>query len=154
MGNVFTILCLGDHYSLFLYVIVPAIVKSRQSKWTQLRQSYPYSIWLLCTCSSIKLKFNIILSICKHFANNLGLHILNCRLSEGPVQGSPFITHLGDGDPNLQPNPQYLYRSSTPEEEQTLQLVIPGLDQSGSGENLLNNSGGNKEENTSGTVHA
>uniref|UniRef100_A0A8W8N6E0 LTD domain-containing protein n=1 Tax=Magallana gigas TaxID=29159 RepID=A0A8W8N6E0_MAGGI len=73
------------------------------------------------------------------------------RLSEGPVQGSPFITHLGDGDPNLQPNPQYLYRSSTPEEEQTLQLVIPGLDQSGSGENLLNNSGGNKEENTSET---
>lgn len=104
--------------------------------------------------SSIKLKFNIILSICKHFANNLGLHILNCRLSEGPVQGSPFITHLGDGDPNLQPHPQYLYRSSTPEEEQTLQLVIPGLDQSGSGENLLNNSGDNKEENTSGTVHA
>nr|XP_034325473.1 uncharacterized protein LOC105338349 isoform X10 [Crassostrea gigas] len=76
---------------------------------------------------------------------------IHSKLSEGPVQGSPFITHLGDGDPNLQPNPQYLYRSSTPEEEQTLQLVIPGLDQSGSGENLLNNSGGNKEENTSET---
>lgn len=29
--------------------------------------------------------------------------------------------------------------------------MIPGLDQSGSGENLLNNSGGNKEENTSET---
>lgn len=28
----FTILCIGDDYSLFLYVIVPAIVKSRQSK--------------------------------------------------------------------------------------------------------------------------
>eukprot|EP00105_Crassostrea_gigas_P042874 XP_019927022.1 PREDICTED: uncharacterized protein LOC105338349 isoform X10 [Crassostrea gigas] len=76
---------------------------------------------------------------------------IHSKLSEGPVQGSPFITHLGDGDPNLQPNPQYLYRSSTPEEEQTLQLVIPGLDQSGSGENLLNNSGDNKEENTSET---
>lgn len=108
--------------------------------------------YMVVMYSSIKLKFNIILSICKHFANNLGLHILNCRLSEGPVQGSPFITHLGDGDPNLQPHPQYLYRSSTPEEEQTLQLVIPGLDQSGSGENSLNNSGGNKEENTSGTT--
>ncbi|XP_052684969.1 lamin-L(II)-like isoform X8 [Crassostrea angulata] len=76
---------------------------------------------------------------------------IHSKLSEGPVQGSPFITHLGDGDPNLQPHPQYLYRSSTPEEEQTLQLVIPGLDQSGSGENLLNNSGDNKEENTSET---
>lgn len=28
----FTILCIGDNDSLFLYVIVPAIVKSRQSK--------------------------------------------------------------------------------------------------------------------------
>lgn len=67
------------------------------------------------------------------------------RLSEGPTQGSPFITHLGDGDPNLQPHPQYLLRSSTPEDEQTLQLVIPELDHSA--ENSLNNSG-TKKENT------
>ncbi|XP_048727048.2 uncharacterized protein LOC125645531 isoform X5 [Ostrea edulis] len=67
------------------------------------------------------------------------------KLSEGPTQGSPFITHLGDGDPNLQPHPQYLLRSSTPEDEQTLQLVIPELDHSA--ENSLNNSG-TKKENT------
>lgn len=109
-------------------------------------------MYYLCYVQDVQLnqaKINII-SICEHSANILGLNILNCRLGEGPVQGSPFITHLGDGDPNLQPHPQHLYRSSTPEEEQTLQLVIPELDQSGSGENLLNNSGSNKEENTSG----
>ncbi|XP_078333250.1 lamin-B2.L-like isoform X7 [Crassostrea virginica] len=79
----------------------------------------------------------------------LGKHVP--KLSEGHPQGSPFVTHLGDGDPQLQPHPQHLYRSSTPEEEQTLQLVIPELDQSESTEQLLNNSGSNKEGNTSET---
>ena len=87
---------------------------------------------------------------------NSPLHLLHvrviCRLSEGHPQGSPFVTHLGDGDPQLQPHPQHLYRSSTPEEEQTLQLVIPELDQSESTEQLLNNSGSNKEGNTSGNA--
>ncbi|XP_062598156.1 uncharacterized protein LOC134259569 isoform X3 [Saccostrea cucullata] len=73
------------------------------------------------------------------------------RLSGGPSQDNPFITHLGDGDPNLQPHPQHLLRSSTPDEKQTLQLVIPELDYSGTAEHSLNNSGSNKEYNHSET---